>query len=166
MTRRRAAFTAAWAAVVAWMAVIFWFSAQPGTESAAMSGGFIQRVIGWFVPDFAHMSPAGQAAMVESWQTAVRKIAHMAEYALLGVLLWTALGRSLSGLRIRAVLTAGIGLVYAASDEIHQMFVPGRGPGVLDVLIDFAGLCAGLAACAAAAVLWRRHKTRHPSKAP
>ena len=35
-------------------------------------------------------------------------------------------------------------VLYAISDEVHQMFVPGRGPGIKDVLIDSAGATVGI----------------------
>ena len=37
------------------------------------------------------------------------------------------------------VMSMIIALIYAISDEVHQIFVPERGPGVKDVLIDFLG---------------------------
>ena len=42
---------------------------------------------------------------------------------------------------LRALLAAAL---YAASDEIHQSFVPGRGPAVTDVLLDSAGALCGI----------------------
>lgn len=35
-------------------------------------------------------------------------------------------------------------IVYAVSDEIHQLFVPGRGAQVKDVMIDSTGAFAGI----------------------
>ena len=37
-----------------------------------------------------------------------------------------------------------IGIIYASSDEIHQAFVPGRGPMLTDVLIDTSGVVTGI----------------------
>ena len=39
---------------------------------------------------------------------------------------------------------AGTGILYAASDEFHQLFVPGRSGQITDVLIDSGGLLAGI----------------------
>ena len=39
-------------------------------------------------------------------------------------------------------------LLYAASDEIHQRFTPGRRPAVSDVLLDGVGAAVGAAAWA------------------
>jgi VanZ family protein len=60
-----------------------------------------------------------------------------------------------------------IGIVagYAALDEFHQSFVPGRGPAVADVLLDAAG---GVAAQLVVALfmLWGDVRTRQREKAP
>lgn len=74
------------------------------------------------------------------------KIFHVAEYFVLGVLLcrvwWSStLSLGVAPLTIR-VLAAGI--LFAASDEIHQSFVPGRTPTVSDVILDTSALCLGL----------------------
>ena len=66
----------------------------------------------------------------------LRKLAHTTEYAVLGFLLLRAIGRE--GL---AVL-AGVG--YAATDELHQHFVPGRHGAVYDVAIDAVGVLVGV----------------------
>jgi len=73
-----------------------------------------------------------------TWDLVLRKVAHAAEYAVLGFLLLRALGR-------QAVALA-VGIAYAASDELHQHFVPGRLGSPLDVLLDSIGVAAGVVA--------------------
>lgn len=68
------------------------------------------------------------------------KVAHFGAYAVLGALLAFAAHRSRAPLAVAVVL----GLLYGASDEVHQMFVPGRSPDVLDWAADAAGV---LTAC-------------------
>ena len=160
MTGRTAFRALSLLALLGWMAVIFWFSAQNAETSSAMSGGLIEQVVQKITPGFADLSTEEQTAVVDQWQNVVRKGAHMAEYAVLGVLAWIAASGWIGRRRIRAAAAAGLGLLYAASDEIHQAFVPGRGPGVLDVGIDFIGVCIGLAFAAGVTALWRRRKTR------
>ena len=70
------------------------------------------------------------------WDLALRKIAHAAEYAVLGALLFRALGRELTAV--------AIGIAYAVTDEVHQAFVPGRQGAVLDVLVDAVGVLVGV----------------------
>jgi VanZ family protein len=71
-----------------------------------------------------------------TWDLVFRKIAHFCEYAILGALLLRALGRE--------VPTIAVGVAYAATDELHQHFVPGRHAAVRDVAIDAAGVLAGV----------------------
>lgn len=144
--------------------MIFWFSAKDGTASGGMSGGLIRFFAVRVSPGFSQLDAAEQAAVVESWQFAVRKLAHFSEYAVLGGLYAAAIRLSLNGRSGRgaAALRTGLplllGLAYAAGDEWHQAFVPGRGPAVRDVLIDFAGVLAGTLLVLAAAALCRRRR--------
>ena len=159
-TARRMRCLLAWIAMLFWMAVIFWFSAQSAKDSSEISGGLIRRVIETVVPGFSDMTEEEQTAIVSSWQTAVRKTAHIAEYALLGVLSWITMGFHFSHFRRRVGVAAGIGLLYAITDEVHQIFVPDRGPGVLDVVIDFAGVCIGIAVAAVITHWWQKRKAK------
>jgi VanZ family protein len=74
----------------------------------------------------------------------LRKNAHYFAYLVLGILVINALRISgVKGWRV-CVLALGICVLYAVSDEVHQLFVPGRGGQVRDVLIDSAGATVGL----------------------
>ena len=55
---------------------------------------------------------------------------------MLGALLLRAVGSELPA--------AAIGIAYAATDEVHQAFVPGRHGAVLDVLVDAVGVLIGV----------------------
>lgn len=68
----------------------------------------------------------------------LRKIAHMLEYGVLALLVRRA-GKSRAQAFVFSVL-------YAASDEWHQSFVPGRAGAAGDVLIDGAGALTALLA--------------------
>jgi VanZ family protein len=71
-----------------------------------------------------------------TWDEILRKGAHVAEYAVLGALLLRAFRRELPAL--------ALGLLYAASDELHQHFVRGRHPSPFDLAFDACGLALGL----------------------
>ncbi|MDA0184533.1 VanZ family protein [Solirubrobacter phytolaccae] len=73
-----------------------------------------------------------------TWDTILRKGAHMVEFGLLWLLWWRALGR-------RRALAALITLAYAASDELHQRFVDGRHGSPVDWLIDATGVAVAIA---------------------
>ena len=76
------------------------------------------------------------------WDTLLKKLAHMIEYATLFLLLWQAC--EFSSVRLAWALT----VLYAVSDEFHQAFVPGRHGWYGDVIVD------GLGAVLAALVAW------------
>jgi VanZ family protein len=54
-----------------------------------------------------------------------------------------------------AALAIGFGIAYAVSDEVHQMFVPGRSAEVADLAADASGIVAGTAVCWACGIISR-----------
>jgi VanZ family protein len=80
--------------------------------------------------------------------------AHFVEYAVLGTLAYAALRVDLSVSR-SAVLAVAISSAYAVTDELHQMFVPGRIPDIADWAVDTAGALTAVA-CILLVVRFRR----------
>lgn len=133
--------------IIAEMTAIFVLSAQPAGESAQTSGGIIVTIARFFNKDFDSLDEQQQQAIIDRYQNLIRKAAHMAEYGLLGgMMALFAFTFESAGLVARLALPVIISVLYAASDELHQYFVPGRGPGVKDVLIDGAGAVICVAA--------------------
>ena len=93
-------------------------------------------VLAWATLIFALSSVPDLGTGLGGWDLVLRKLAHAGEYAVLGVLLLRATGRS--------GLALALGTLYAAGDEIHQAFVPGRAGRPLDVAIDVLGLACGI----------------------
>ncbi len=78
----------------------------------------------------------------------VKKLSHMLGYVLLVQAYLHGIGKS----RPKAALIAWLlTIAYAATDEFHQRFTPGRGSSIIDVGIDSIGSLLGLALPAA----WR-----------
>lgn len=133
-----------WLPVVAWLAVIF--SASSDAQSYEHSGVFISKffepVMRWFFPT---LSPA----RLDELHHLFRKCGHLTEFAILALLLWRALRHSLETAPRRwhwpaaGLALAGV-FLYAASDEFHQSFVPGRTALISDMFIDTAGGAVGL----------------------
>jgi len=80
------------------------------------------------------------------------KVAHLAIYTLLGMALAWRLGSKAQVKGVRAApipvwdwLGLSYGWIYAASDEVHQIFVPGRHAGWDDWSADAVGIALGLA---------------------
>lgn len=107
-----------WLLPLGWMALIWALSAQPDLFVAASS--VLKELLAWS--------------------------AHFLEFAILAFLLWLALDRS-TRLPARTALAAAFfgAAAFAALDELHQAFVPGRTPDLRDLLVDLAGILAALA---------------------
>jgi VanZ family protein len=112
----RSRLTTVWLPVFAWAAVIFAFSSIPSLSSG-----------------------------LGVWDTVLRKGAHITEYAILGALLYRALGRE--------AVALAVGIAYAATDELHQHFVRGRHASPIDVAIDAVGVALGM-------LVWLRVRQR------
>ena len=82
---------------------------------------------------------------VDVFNHMVRKYAHFFAYMILGILSVNAL--YLNGIKDRKAILYSfiISFLYAVSDEIHQIFVPGRAGQVMDVVIDSLGGIIGIA---------------------
>lgn len=117
--------------IIANMAFIWGNSLLSAEVSSAISD-FVQWVLGWFF--------SGQNTQQAGGSGLLRKVAHLTEFACLG-LLWC-----------RWLLLSGKspwlgfvpGICTACVDETIQCFVPDRGPRVTDVVIDLFGFALGI----------------------
>ncbi|BAR48493.1 hypothetical protein TFKS16_1154 [Tannerella forsythia KS16] len=75
---------------------------------------------------------------------AVRKLAHLTEFMLLGLFLTLTLRVYTRSLMPHISWPLFAGLFTAVCDETIQLFGRGRGPSLHDVWIDFAGFVIGL----------------------
>lgn len=127
-----------WSLTAACMAVIFFLSSQDGDQSRELSDG-VRLWLG---------SPFGTVI--------IRKLAHFLEFTGLSVLLFTALYSSFG--YYRPALTFVLTAAYAASDEIHQLFVEGRACRLFDLFVDCCGAALGIAALWIIIYLFNRYK--------
>ena len=119
-------------AVVFWMAIIFKLSAQPGEQSNLLSTKVTTLIVSLaqqFRPD----------VNVMSLNYFIRKCAHFLAYLVLGIVMLFAMKRIGYTGKKGVVFTLLLCISYAITDELHQAFVPGRTPKLLDVLIDSSG---------------------------
>jgi VanZ family protein len=137
MARR---FFTHWLPLLLWLSVIFTASTNLG--SPEHTSRFIRPFLLWLDP---HMS----GETFELVHHIIRKTAHVTEYAILAFLIWRVVHSAAAHaarspawhFRFALLLT----VLYAASDETHQIFVPSRQAAVTDVLLDACGAAAGLA---------------------
>lgn len=122
------------------MVLIFIMSAKDGTESGNLSEWLLNTSFGKHLMHFLpRLTESGQ-------ELDIRKYAHIAEYALLSV----SSGIFLRELMLEiiparsAAACMGFCFLYACSDELHQVFVPGRVGAFTDVLIDMTGAVFGV----------------------
>ena len=98
----------------------------------------------WCAVIFHLSSIPGLAGPWEEWDFFLRKTAHVTEYAILAFLVLRALqGHKVGGSQAMAWAFL-FSLLYAASDEFHQSFVPERTGELKDVIIDSAGCALGI----------------------
>jgi VanZ family protein len=124
-------------AVIFWMAIIFKLSAQPGEQSNLLSTKvttFIVSLAQQFRPDMN----------VLSLNYFIRKCAHFLAYLVLGIIVLFAMRRIGFTGKQSVVFTLLLCIGYAITDELHQAFVPGRTPKLMDVFIDSSGALQGI----------------------
>ena len=124
------------------MAAIFFFSSQNAASSTRTSGSVVRFILSVVIPGFEDMSPSEQAALVTEYGSFIRKCAHFTEFAALGFCFTTLL--SLGDISHEYVRSMVFGVLYASSDELHQLFSDGRACSLRDVLIDSSGFATGL----------------------
>lgn len=130
---------------IMWMCIIFAFSAQTKEESGAVSQSFTYQLVSNTRTFFnLDLSDARVKEIADAIEGFVRKAAHMTEFGILSVLIFIWIGQWEMSLLRHGLTASGAAAVYAASDEIHQLFVPGRAGRFSDVCIDSAGAVLGV----------------------
>jgi VanZ family protein len=142
------------AVTVLWMGLIF--SLSTATFSSAQTEPFIASLCSKLMPWFAVLN-------IETAELLIRKMAHLSEYFIFGIII-THLLKKRSGLTpiSQIFLVVPFGITYAISDELHQSFVPSRTASEMDVLLDTIGLVCGTF-CFYVCVSIRQAKTAAPA---
>ncbi|RHV12990.1 VanZ family protein [Clostridium sp. OM05-9] len=127
--------------VIIWMVFIFYMSGKTGQESSGQSGK-ISLFITNLLEKVRQDSPQEMQKLQDILELVIRKTAHMTEYAILFLLSYLAtVKKSMSQSRFyNRSIAVLISLLYACSDEMHQLLVPGRSGKMIDVGIDMAGV--------------------------
>ena len=130
------------ALLVSQMCFIFIMSSFGHNSSDAQSNLFVDFI----AQNFPHVRHGLENNLI-SLSTLiflVRKTAHFTEYAILGSLFFLNLRNTPLGLIKHPLATSILfSFLYACTDEIHQIFVPGRSAQFRDILIDTLGASFG-----------------------
>ena len=116
-----------WLPPLAWMGLIFWLSSQPTLPSAP-----------------------------GRWDVLLKKGGHALGYGVLAWLYRRALRRHFATGAALGVVSIGLTLAYALSDEYHQTLVPERNGSLVDVAVDGVGACGAMLL----AWWWERRQAR------
>lgn len=129
-SKKKAYVIISWILVVVCMGIIFSLSSQNGEESSDLSGSFVIDLLNLF-----------GISIDEGF---LRTMAHCLEFMGLSVLMFNAIC-STWNFKLTPVLAFFGTVMYAVSDEIHQIFVPGRAFQISDILVDSTGALIGVA---------------------
>ena len=135
MKMNRRTFVWYWMPVIAWVSLIF--VASTDLMSGQQTSRFIGPFLHWLIPNIA-------PATVASLQFAVRKAAHVSEYAILAILVFRAVVAGARPARWQMGIVLAAAASCAALDEFHQSFVASRTGSPRDVAIDICGAIFGL----------------------
>lgn len=113
--------------VLSLLVLIFCLSHQNGEDSTETSG--------WFTALLNFIFP------FELTEDFVRTMAHFSEFACLSFFM-NNLFVSYKG-KLTPVFACALSFFYAITDEIHQIFVPGRACQFIDMMVDLAGILSG-----------------------
>lgn len=117
--------------VAIWMIIIFIMSSFDSVESSNQSNFIVDIIANIF-----------KIENIELLSFIIRKLAHFTEYLILGLLVANMFTKN--NINNLCLLSIILCIIYATSDEIHQIFVPGRACQLRDILIDSIGSIIGI----------------------
>ena len=127
--------------LILWMIVIFSFSSADANKSTGTSDKVLTTMIEIKDKIADQETPISEKEIiVKNSSFYVRKIAHITEYLILGLLMFNAL-KQFNILNIYYAIILCI--LYSCTDEFHQLFINGRSGSFKDVLIDTIGILLG-----------------------
>lgn len=120
--------------------LIFGFSSQDAEES----GGLSSSIAKFILKQINNDKIEDRQPILERTESIIRKVAHFSIYTLVGLLLMSFVNTYDLKENKRIMISLCIGALYATSDELHQLFVPGRSGQITDVILDSMGVLLGI----------------------
>ncbi len=118
----------------AWMGLIFALSSDNADQSKKKSDTIIDKTV--YKVCQVVSNDCNKSSFRKKYNFIIRKLAHFSEYFILGVLvIFTLREYGVKNVFIPIIFC----VLYASSDEIHQLFIKGRTGSIIDVLIDSCG---------------------------
>ena len=123
--------------------MVFLFSNQQGNASSVTSNKVTKEIIE-IMPSTKNLEENKKNEIVKKVNPIMRKIAHYTIYLVGGILIIFFISTIVQSEGRGVLYSTLIGLIYAITDEIHQMFMDGRTAKVTDVYIDTLGVITGI----------------------
>lgn len=149
-----------WAMTLAIMVFIFINSSQTAEISSQTSSSFTEKLLTIFYSDFSDLSEMQRHILISSLQHFIRKAAHFSVFFALAFSCYLALNTYNIKIYIKMLLTVTISVLYALSDEIHQLFSEGRACQFSDIIIDTAGAVCGMFLAVGLAAVYNKLRKR------
>ena len=138
-----------WGPALCWATIIWLLSTE--RFSFAATSHVIEPLLRWLFSSASKQT-------IKLIHYLIRKAAHVTEYFIFSLMLFRAFRGKHRGWRISwMVETLALATFYAGLDEVHQAFVPGRGPSVYDSMLDTLGAAIGQLVL----WLWFRRNSKH-----
>ncbi len=123
------------------LGTIFSFSNQNGEKSGALSQNIAKRI----TKNIKTMKNSEEEQIVlRKIEKTIRKLAHFSLYTIVGILLMSLMSTYNIRINKKSAISFYIGFFYAVTDEIHQIFIPGRTSSIKDIGIDCLGVLFGI----------------------
>lgn len=153
-----------WVTVILCMLAIFLLSNQPAGTSNATSREIVQQGVETTVRVIkADITESKKWEIINNINSAGREYMHGVVFLVLGFLMLIAMTQSGARGLSAVVISLAICVIYALTDEIHQIFVPDRAFQISDLVMDFFGSILGIGISFVTGFLYskRAFKLRH-----
>ena len=122
--------------------IIFIFSSQNGKKSTSTSDSFIKQIVKIIYGN--NLDNINLEEITDNLSFYIRKLAHFTIYTIFGLNTFGFINTFNITKKRKILYTILIGVLYAVSDEFHQLFSEGRSASIKDVGIDSLGVCFGI----------------------
>ncbi len=128
--------------IIFFMGLIFSFSVESGKKSSRHSDSFIIKSMEFVFR--RNLTIHEKEIYIKKFVYPIRKSAHFWLYFMLGLSILSFVKEFVLLSWRQVGLTTFMVFLYACSDELHQLFVPGRSGEIVDVFIDTIGGFVGI----------------------